>query len=293
MKKILLLLLTIFLLLLGLAQIAYIGLYPHLLFSFCVFFLLAIIVIKKNILNRKKALLLLPFLLLLCIYIVAIIDHGFQNSLYGFFKENLGWPMIAASIVAIFLGVLFCSGRVHRLISLGLFGVVFISLIFTGDYLIKKWLHNMSFNTFDGLVMEEEPQWKALLEDSILIDQNSFDKKILVLDFWYTACNVCFRDFPVFDSLRKQYLNDSNFVFYSMNYRLKDETPEENFELIKKENYSFPVGIMDSNSIDNFSISAYPTVIVIKNKQIRYRGSVHFLGVFLEDLKREEKTSSI
>ena len=287
MKKILLPILLL-LLLLGLAQIGYLSLNLHFLFSYLAFFLFTIIVIKKKLVTWQKALYLLPSILIFWYVLALLIDNRFRVSVDTFFYNNLGLPSLIAELIGIYLGILFCASKVKRFIPIGLFGLISFFFFLGNKSIIDKWLHFLNFRTFSGIVQVKEPKWQAILPDSQVINQGTYADKILIMDFWYSACGACFRDFPVFDSLRKHYENDSTFVFYSINNLLRGETPEEIFSLIKKENFGFQVAIMDSTSISALDISKYPTILIIKDKQIRYRGDVHQVGQFLESLKNEE-----
>lgn len=88
-------------------------------------------------------------------------------------------------------------------------------------------------------------------------------KRIVVLNFWYVACNPCKAEFPYFDSFYQKYKDDVELLAFS------PYDTEEKIAALKEEmNLSFPTLKDDLNLNLGFSVTAYPTTVVITNDGI-------------------------
>lgn len=138
-----------------------------------------------------------------------------------------------------------------------------------------------------------------------LIQQNSdstnlvaIGSKIVILDVWYSGCGVCFKKFPEFEYLAKEYATDTNLYIATLNIPLKKELDTlGSFGLV--EEYSFKkLQAISTTDENKWGITVgYPTLLVFDKKhKIRYSGALNtnrFLMVnnihkLIEKLKKED-----
>lgn len=104
--------------------------------------------------------------------------------------------------------------------------------------------------------------------------------EILILDFWNNGCGSCFKKFPKFNSLYLKNKDNTKIKFYSVNVFKSIEEIEKGNKLISKYNYSFTNIFLNDEFKHNFSVEAYPTVIVIKKNRIIFKGTIETLTNF-------------
>lgn len=121
-----------------------------------------------------------------------------------------------------------------------------------------------------------------------LIDKNcnvvNFDKnKIIVLDFWNTSCGVCFKKFPEFEKFSKNFENESNIEFYSVNIPLERDKFSDVVNMVSKLNYDFKTiyATSVSEAANNLDVQVYPTILIIKNNKIKFSGYLNIDEVIL------------
>lgn len=52
--------------------------------------------------------------------------------------------------------------------------------------------------------------------DNRTFELNDFKGKYIVVDFWFTKCAPCFREFPHLDKIKQRYLADTNLIFVNI-----------------------------------------------------------------------------
>jgi thiol-disulfide isomerase/thioredoxin len=132
------------------------------------------------------------------------------------------------------------------------------SLLMGRNYIVKKKLPNITlFN-----------------EASQKVNFN-IKNKLLVLDFWSSACGSCIEAFPDFERTALKYKDDPNIVFYSINIPVRKETMEENISIVKSQyNYKFnKLYSKDFSTCDSLGFRKFPTLVIAKNGVIYYQGS--------------------
>jgi thiol-disulfide isomerase/thioredoxin len=135
----------------------------------------------------------------------------------------------------------------------------------------KPFSNKMLFGSFNQTVYFKFPN--CFLYDTtfnkISIQSSS---KILLLDFWNSACGPCYRLFPTIDSINK--LIDTNrFKIITVNIPINGQVMKNNFRLLNKFNYGFSkMFAADNTIIDSLKVAVYPTTIVIQNNNVIFRG---------------------
>ena len=84
------------------------------------------------------------------------------------------------------------------------------------------------------------------------------EKKLVVLNFWYTTCSWCLEEFPVMDEVYGDYSDDVAIIALDP---MDDAKAVEAFA--KQYNYSFPMAACPSSWSNTFGITGYPTSVFI------------------------------
>ncbi len=118
---------------------------------------------------------------------------------------------------------------------------------------------------------------------------DTIKNKIIVLDLWTTSCGVCFEKFPEYEKLYLQYKDNPSVELYAVNTPIKRDTVGQARKMIEKYNYQFPVLFAKSDSLTkSMGINTFPHLIILKNKKIRFNGSLVLdKDVYFYNLKSE------
>lgn len=198
-----------------------------------------------------------------------------------------GLPVVITYCLAIISAYYYHKSKPPQnilLFSLSSCFVVF--MLFQGwDY----WLHKIDFGTFTGCIEAYQLQtnFEAFDERKNLITNNNLQNKIVLLDFWHTRCGICFQKFPQVEAAYDKYKNDSSVAIFAVDKPIKEDKPNQAFEMIREEGYSFPIVITkDEDLAERFGVKVYPTTFVINpNGQIVYKGGIEGAVKMIEELK--------
>ena len=114
--------------------------------------------------------------------------------------------------------------------------------------------------------------------------------EVVVLDFWFTGCSVCFEKFPEFEALANKHQKEQ-VVFATVNVPLPEQaaTKFQNLDLLRK--YPFQKWVLQSGTTDNIRpyINGYPFFMVFdKEGKLRSNGGLfrgrQYLVNNIEDL---------
>jgi thiol-disulfide isomerase/thioredoxin len=104
--------------------------------------------------------------------------------------------------------------------------------------------------------------------------------KILILDFWNNNCGSCFEKFPKFNSFYNKNKSNKKLQIFSVNVYKNEKEIQLGNQLLSKYNYDFS-NIFIKDEVKNlFQIEAFPTVLVIKNNEIIFKGTIETLENF-------------
>lgn len=111
------------------------------------------------------------------------------------------------------------------------------------------------------------------------VTMDDFEGKIVVLDLWTTSCGVCFKKFPEFEKFYQDNKEREDILIYAVNLPFKDESGEDNRQMIDKFGYDFPV-LIANNDLYHFTyacnITGVPAIIIIdKNGKVVYNKSLN------------------
>lgn len=172
-----------------------------------------------------------------------------------------------------------------------IFPVFLSSLILTFMFFQgwEYWQNKVNFGTFTGKVEAHNlpAKFEAFDHNKDLITDDYFQNKIVLLDFWYTGCGVCFEKFPFVQFAYDKYKNDSSVAIFAVNKPIEEDRLNQAFEMIREEGHTFPVLITkDEDLAEKFGVSGYPTTFVInQNGQIVYKGDIEGAVKMIDELK--------
>ena len=124
----------------------------------------------------------------------------------------------------------------------------------------KKMMAQMSIpQQSSDLIGKSVPNFKMMDINGNTISTENTKSKVVVLNFWFTACKPCISEIPELNDIYKKYKADTNVVFASITFDKQDKVKS----FLKKHPIKYPV-ISDATDIcELFMITGYPTNIVI------------------------------
>lgn len=84
------------------------------------------------------------------------------------------------------------------------------------------------------------------------------EKKLVVLNFWYTTCSWCLEEFPLMQELYRDYSDDIEIIALNP---MEDSNAVDGFQ--KQYGYTFPMASCPSSWANTFGVSGYPTSVFI------------------------------
>ena len=151
------------------------------------------------------------------------------------------------------------------------------------------WIHRINFGTLTGRVQAFSlpAKFEGLNEQNETVTDENFRNKIVLLDFWYTGCGMCFEKFPQVQTAYERYKNDPSVAIFAVDDPIEEDTPGMAFQVIKEAGYSFPVVIAKDEELPRkFGVKYYPTTFVIdRSGQIVYKGDIAGAVKMIEDLR--------
>ena len=152
------------------------------------------------------------------------------------------------------------------------------------------WVHYLSYDSFTGNIsFSQKPEIQGKDENGVVITKKDFENKIVLFDFWHTACGECFKEMPEVQKLYDKYKKNDNFKLYLCNIPIKTDTAGKAPAMIKKFGFSMPVlmlSLEESNRIlEKFKFNGVPTILIIdKNQEVIFKGSAKNAENVLENL---------
>lgn len=208
-------------------------------------------------------------------------------DLYVAIIEIGSLPFLILDLLGIISGFLYLHLENPLRLLPFLASLIFASLFITfkgWDYLA----HYHNFGTFTGKIDAYKLSQKVegIDQQNTKITNHLLENKIVLLDFWITTCVLCFKKFPQVQAAYDKYKSDVSVAIYTINKPV--EEPNQVFEMIKEEGYSFPVVIpTDKELPEKFGVTGYPTTFVIDRQgRIVFKGDIKGAVKMVEELKR-------
>ena len=237
--------------------------------AFLVYFCLAIFCIKKF--NDGQPTYKLLFTLIL---IRLLLLGGYD--LYVRLTEEIsdGSPVLTIHLLGILSGFFYLRlKRPFNLMPVAFSSVFVLFMFFIGWDLHQ---HKRAYGNYTGRIEPYKSQQKieGIDRNNNPINNQSFENKIVLLDFWYTRCGDCFVKFPQLQAFYDKYKDDDSIAVCAINKPIEEDKPNEAFQLTEK--YTFPVLLpADEELPEKFDIKGYPTTLVIDRRgMVVYKGSI-------------------
>ena len=250
--------------------------------AFLVCFCLAIYCIKKFNAGQPT------YKLLFTLILIRLLLLG-GHDLYVRLTEEIsdGSPVLIIHLLGILSGFFYLRLKRPFNFMPVVFSSVFVLFMFFLGWDLHQ--HKRAYQTFTGRIEPYKSQQKieGIDQKNNLIDNRSFENKIVLLDFWYTRCGDCFEKFPQLQAFYDKYKDDDSIAVCAINKPIEEDKPNEAFQLTEK--YTFPVLLpADAELPEKFGIQGYPTTLVInRNGMVIYKGGIEGAVKMVEKLRNE------
>lgn len=121
---------------------------------------------------------------------------------------------------------------------------------------------------YAGLSFKQSP--KFLFEDlsGNPIDNNVFNGKVVVLNFWFIGCKGCMIEMPFLNDLVAKYKNHDEIIFLAPSYDSRSELGQ----FLLKNNFDYQVVTVSKENIQQiFKVNTYPTHMIMgKNGEVKH-----------------------
>ncbi|RYZ80569.1 MAG: TlpA family protein disulfide reductase [Proteobacteria bacterium] len=133
------------------------------------------------------------------------------------------------------------------------------------------------------LIGSQAPDYAVKTIGNEEFDNKSLSGKVVVLNFWSTACAPCVAEIPFLNSMVSKYKSD-NIEFIAV----ANDAPEKLTKFLASRRFDFKVASGDRLLLDTFKLfSAWPTTVIIDaQNNIRYIK----LGDLKPDTEKFERT---
>lgn len=207
----------------------------------------------------------------LCFFLSILIDNAFSVQLSDFVLFP-GFVHFFYALLGIIVAYLLLKKKL-RIYGCLLFIVVSVYFGTYGRYVQQQWDDYICFGNF-GSIKEQsiDFEWNFEFRDKPQ-GKNSFKDTFLVLDFWNSSCAICLREMPKWDSLAAINLNTPLLMIpvFIPRESEKKETAIGIFQRRKINNLEIALG--SKKLAEQFSVMAYPTVFIIKNNKMLFKGT--------------------
>jgi len=240
--------------------------------------LITIRILKDRLSFSRILFLLFTSLFLMQAYTIYLVAVGKTVPLPMLFVYSFG--ILSAAFFYKFRSIL-------RFLPVTL-GLVFVMFMFFAGW--DYWIYYNNFGTFTGRISQKQPtRFQAFDEKNASITDENFQGKIVILDYWYTRCGVCFNRFPHLQAAYDRYASDPEVSIYAVDWPIKEDKPGEAFQAIKDEGYSFPVLIASDEEMPaKWGVTGYPTTFVIDRAgAIVFKGDIEDAVRTVDELKEK------
>jgi thiol-disulfide isomerase/thioredoxin len=214
--------------------------------------------------NRQNILL---YLASSCLFLLLQTAYGLK------FGSSMFYFLDIAFILPMSLGLYFVSIRKKIFYSYLVAIILFVLVSFP----VQK-------NYFSFLQAEKLPINKNVFSTFKLINHKydtdslvNLPQKVVVLDFWFVNCGLCFKKFPEYEKLYQRYKNDPDVLIAAVNYPLPKDKSDAFITTLSSLGYHFsPYKVVDTSDISKWGVEAYPTMFIFdKDRNVKYKGMLN------------------
>lgn len=193
------------------------------------------------------------------------------------FQKYFGYPIASIQVIGFFSGI-WLNYLFKKKLKLLIMTVLYLLLLFAGSII--------GIPNYTAYFNKENISFKEEIKKIVLIDKNNKEvilnthqNKVIVLDFWNSACGICFKKFPDYNELYNYYKHRNDIEIYAVNLKLKNRNIDDLISFSERFKYDFPFLFTNDATAESvseiFNIKGVPTLGIIgKNGRIRYSGSL-------------------
>lgn len=195
----------------------------------------------------------------------------FSTFVYSLiFKEEIFIVNIIALIFTSVLGLYFYkyqNQKNNKYIVL-LYVILFFTTIYYYEHIV-----NLYFDSFNEVAKNVK------FPDIEIVDDNGHNielpyNKVIIIDLWSNYCSNCIKEFPKFEALSKEFLNNDKIYFCSLNifYNNLDVTKTKSL----LQNYTFNNFYTNKDIFKKLNFNSVPNYVVLNRKmEVIYFGSLN------------------
>jgi peroxiredoxin len=86
-----------------------------------------------------------------------------------------------------------------------------------------------------------------------------YSNKVLVLNFWHTACGPCIKEMPALNEIVQRYNKSNEVAFVAITFNTADEVQK----FLTKRKFDFEQLVGAAKLIEQYNVSSYPATVVI------------------------------
>lgn len=242
------------------------------------YFVLTVFLLKKY---QNK----LPALGIIIAIMLAFIDIPLR--IIDFKQTLVSLPDLIGRLIAIVSAYVYMKQKriIGKIItSVLVFGfIIAFSLVGCSHY-----YYYLKFGTLTGKTEQILKQPLILQNDKgedVLLSE--MGGKYVVLDFWSSTCGVCYKQFPIVQTVYDKYKATSNIDFYSVFWQGKGETIQTGSDILTKRGYNFPVLLItkDDPILKEIGVNSVPSVVIFDPRgKLIFRGEITFAMKVLEKI---------
>jgi thiol-disulfide isomerase/thioredoxin len=243
------------------------------------YFLLVVYLIYKKKITITQALLLFTLTIASIPFVAMIVDDVPPSAINAYINNGMG-----------ILGV-WSACSVMSKVKPGIKWIIpGLTILISIWYLMggrQNYFNLLNGDTFSGKVKPTnvDLSWKVYNKNNDTFTSNDYNNKIVYMDFWTTSCGICFRKFPDLEKLYQKYKSHSNVMIQVINIPIQRDTAGMAFYMIERSGtYTFPVLIGADSMAKTFGVVFYPTVVILKDNKMVFRGRTELAETALEDI---------
>ena len=180
--------------------------------------------------------------------------------------------MFTFIITSIYLGFLFKKLKTWSKRAIVFMGLILITYINT-SFIYPIILQVQNYKTLSGVYSKKIDIASVSFYDKFNNEINLKDNKV-VLDFWHNRCGTCIKKFPDVEKTKDDL---SHIQFYAVNV-IENESDILVAERILENNSTTTQNIyIYKKDLDLFDISFFPTVILVDDNEIVFKGTIESL----------------
>jgi len=236
------------------------GLYMNFIVTGIINFLFTFYLLRINPFQKIGLFLIfLPFVLLTSVVIYGLMYSERMPGLLGYFM----YLFSSTSGLLLFLSR-------KKVVVILVYLILLIILILNYTNFFNYYYSIVDQNTSIGKTLPKIVIFDSKNKSKILNNNG----KILVVDLWSNTCGNCIKDFPKFEKLKNEFINDNTIDFISISIINKESDIIESEKYLNK--YTFKKYFSNRSIYHKLDFNSIPNYMIVgKNGKIIYFGNLN------------------